>query len=234
MPISRGWRGSGSCRHRSGTGCPIHSWAAVFPMQVKRGTGGGGDLHHKGLGFRHLRILGACGPAVAFLPGERIQALRGRPAGPRWRKNWQMTNLGLSGPGTLAPNIMLILAVPAAIVLAAFVVARRIRNLEDRVRRLEESALGHRQETRNRQGGTRAGQAERGESGGPRPSHGRSCFSMVDMATGIALPSGSGPFASLPFALIDSPFKGEVLGFRIKRCRTPLSRVKARNAEEGK
>jgi hypothetical protein len=53
-----------------------------------------------------------------------------------------MTNIGLSGLATLALNIILILAVPAAVVLAAFVVARRLRNLENRVRRLEESAPG--------------------------------------------------------------------------------------------
>jgi hypothetical protein len=53
-----------------------------------------------------------------------------------------MTGLSFSELAIVALNIMLLLAVPGAVVVVALVVVRRIRNLEGRVRRLEESEPG--------------------------------------------------------------------------------------------
>ncbi len=54
-----------------------------------------------------------------------------------------MTSLGLGELAIVALNIIVILAVPAAIALIAIGFVRRTRSLEDRVSRLEKAMLGH-------------------------------------------------------------------------------------------
>jgi hypothetical protein len=53
-----------------------------------------------------------------------------------------MTSLGLVELVIVGLNVILILAVPAAIIFAAIGVVRRTRSLEDRVSSLEKAILG--------------------------------------------------------------------------------------------